>query len=128
VLQRSPEHAEFSFVIPMTLERDESAFAIAILIERADACTVACAMFGVVEHEVPEDDLRDACSEVCNIFADCISTHSYGAEVVQIGLPFRLSATHYHHVFNASGHKELFESCHQGHRLRVMLFTPSPAP
>lgn len=121
----SPAHAPFSFVIPMTLDRDGSAFAVAILIEAADALTVASAMFGVAAQEVSEEDLKDACSEVCNIFADCLSTHRYKTERVHIGLPFRLNETNYQYVYDASGDRELFQSHCAGHALSVMLFTPA---
>lgn len=121
----SPAHAEFSFVIPMTLDRDGSTFAVTILIGREDATVVASSMFGVDSGDVPEDDIRDACSEVCNIFADCISTHRYAGETVHIGLPFRLDEANYQHVYGASGVSELFQSFSAGHYLSVMLFTPS---
>ena len=126
-LDESPPYAEFSYIIPMTLGRDRSMVAVAILIERRDACTVASAMFDVPRDELPDEDLRDACSEVCNIFAECITKHLTQTEGVTVGLPFCLSESNYHHVFDASGHREVYQSQQGGCCLAVMVFTPTDA-
>lgn len=111
----------------MRLEHDGSTFAIVILIGRQDATTVASTMFGVEAEALSDDDLRDASSEVCNIFADCIATRQYGAAIIGVGLPFRLSQANYHYVFDASGQRDIFESTGPSETLRVLRFTPSDA-
>lgn len=124
-LDHSPPYAEFSYIIPMTLQRDGSMVAVAILIERKDACTVASVMFDAPPHDLPDEDLRDACSEVCNIFAECITKHLTQTEGVSVGLPFMLNESNYHHVFNASGHREVYRSQASGSCLAVTVFTPA---
>ena len=124
-LEQSPPYAEFSYIIPMTLQSDGSMVAVAILIERQDACTVASVMFGAPPSDLPDEDLRDACSEVCNIFAECITKHLTQTEGVSVGLPFMLNESNYHHVFDASGNRDVYQSVEGTACLAVMVFTPS---
>lgn len=120
-----PPYAEFSFVIPMTLAHDESTFAVGVLISRADACTVAAAMFDVSPDAVAAEDLADACSEVCNIFSDSIARHLYPNDTVQVGLPFTLNESNYAHVYSASGDGDIYQSHAHGNCLTVIVFTHS---
>jgi len=111
--------------MPMQSEHDGSTFVVVILIDREDALKVASAMFGVSADALSEDDLSDASSEVCNIFASCISTEHLGVAVIGLGLPRRLSEANYHCVFDAGGQRDVFESIGVHEMLRVLRFTPS---
>ena len=44
------------------------------------------------KEDVNEDDLRDACAEVCNVFSSCIASQISAEHEVGIGLP--MMATH----------------------------------
>lgn len=120
-----PVYAEFSFVIPMTVQDDGSTFAVGVLIDRACAITVAAAMFGALDDLVPVDDLADACSEVCNIFSDSVGRHLYPDQTIDMGLPFQLSAENYANVFDASGDGDIYQSRAHGNCLTVVVFTHS---
>ncbi len=111
--------------MPMQSEHDGSTFVVVILIDREDALKVASAMFGVSADALSEDDLSDASSEVCNIFASCISTEHLGVAVIGLGLPRRLSGANYYCVFDAGGQRDVFETIGVHEMLRVLRFTPS---
>lgn len=123
--ENPPPFAEFSYVIPMTVEKDDSTFAVGILIQRDDALTVASAMFGTARADVPDADLRDACSEVCNIFSDCISRNMYQSDKVKVGLPFGLDEFNYKKIFEASGSGDIYQSNWNTQSLAVVVFKPS---
>jgi hypothetical protein len=79
--------AEFSFFMPMEVRAEGRVGGVGVLIQRDDAVRVAAYMFAVEPDEVQEADLKDACSEVCNVFSDCIVMHVSGIADVSIGLP-----------------------------------------
>lgn len=79
--------AEFSFFMPLVVQSEGRVGGVGVLIQRDDAVRVAAYMFAVEPDEVQEADLKDACSEVCNVFSDCIVMHVSGNEDVSIGLP-----------------------------------------
>lgn len=118
-----PPHAEFSFMIPMTIQSDASTFAVGVLIERADACTVACAMFGAPLDDVSQDDLTDACSEVCNIFAASIGDHLYYGQTVIMGLPVVLNEADYTALLPDIGAGDIYKSQCNGQILTVVVFS-----
>lgn len=117
-----PPHAEFSFMIPMTIQSDASTFTVGVLIQRADACTVACAMFGSPPEDVSQDDLADACSEVCNIFSASIGNHLYYGQTVMMGLPLVLSEAAYTSLLSEIGSGDIYQSQRNGHILSVIVF------
>jgi hypothetical protein len=127
--QQSPVYAEFSFVIPMTIKSDASQFAVGVLIGRADACTVASAMFGAPIDDVSQGDLNDACSEVCNIFASCIADHLYYGETIVVGLPVALNEANYVSALSARGVGDVYQSqTSSGKCLFVVVFKPTDSP
>lgn len=117
-----PPHAEFSFMIPMTIKSDASTFTVGVLIERADACTVACAMFGSPPDDVSQEDLADACSEVCNIFASSIGDHLYYGQTVIMGLPVVLNEADYTSLLPDIGPGDTYKSQSNGQFLSVVVF------
>jgi hypothetical protein len=123
--ENPPLFAEFTYVIPMTVEEEDTTFAVGILIQREDALTVAASMFGLSRAEVPDADLRDACSEVCNIFSDCISRNVYQSDKVKVGLPFVLDEFNYKKIFEASGSGDIYQSLWNAQSLGVVVFKPS---
>ena len=80
-------YADFSYFMPMEVKAEDRVGGVAVLIPRGDAVRVASYMFAVDTSELQDADLKDACSEVCNVFADCIVMHISGSEDVSIGLP-----------------------------------------
>ncbi len=117
-----PPHAEFSFMIPMTIKSDASEFTVGVLIEKADACTVACAMFGSPPDEVSQDDLTDACSEVCNIFSASIGDHLYYGQTIVMGLPLVLNEADYTSLLPDIGSGDVYKSQCNGQILSVVVF------
>lgn len=122
-----PSFAEFTHVIPMTLVKDTSIFTVGILIQRDDALTVASSMFGRSREEIPDADLGDACSEVCNIFSDCISRNFYPSDRFKVGLPFGLDEFNYRRIFEAAGSGAVYQSIWNTQILAVVVFKPSNA-
>lgn len=82
-----PDFAEFSVFMPLSVQAESRTAGVGVLIHRDDATIVASHMFGLPEEEVTEDDLRDACAEVCNVFSGCITSQISGTHAVGIGLP-----------------------------------------
>ncbi len=111
-------------MIPMTIQSDASTFTVGVLIERADACTVACAMFGSPPDDVSQDDLADACSEVCNIFAASIGDHLYYGQTIIMGLPVVLNGVDYTALLSDIGAADIYKSQCSGPSLSVVIFRP----
>lgn len=109
-------------MIPMTIKSDASTFTVGVLIERADACTVACAMFGSPPDDVSQDDLADACSEVCNIFSASIGDHLYYGQTIVMGLPLVLSEADYTSWLPDIGSGDIYKSQCNGQILSVVVF------
>ncbi|OGB31994.1 MAG: hypothetical protein A3F78_05805 [Burkholderiales bacterium RIFCSPLOWO2_12_FULL_61_40] len=118
----APPLAEFSYLMPLTLFANQARCGLGVLIQRKDALTVAANMFGVLPHEIPDEDLKDACSEVCNVFSDCIAMHLSGNEDVSIGLPLMLEAQNYEKIYRDSVVTEIYQSCVHSTHLLVVVF------
>jgi hypothetical protein len=82
-----PDFAEFSVFMPLAVKAESRTAGVGVLIQRDDATIVASHMFGLPEEDVTDDDLRDACAEVCNVFSGCISSQVSPVHPVGIGLP-----------------------------------------
>jgi hypothetical protein len=97
--------AEFAYALPMQLAHTPETPAIVVLIDRADAQSIAAFMFGTPADTLAEADLRDACGEACNVFSDCFVLHLSQNHDVQIGLPQSLSTADFAY---ANTHSHLF--------------------
>lgn len=77
-------------VLPVTLEDQEAARAIAIslIIDDAEAKRVAANMFGVSAEDVTEDDIKDACRESCNVLGGGLIMDASS----KLGIPYEISA------------------------------------
>lgn len=82
-----PEFVDFSVFMPMDVEAEERTAGVGVLIHREDATIVASHMFGLPKNHLTEEDLKDACSEVCNVFSGCIPSEVFAKSDVGIGLP-----------------------------------------
>ncbi len=123
-----PVFVDFCFASHMTVLADGSTFHVAVLLDHADALAVACAMFDLSPHTIAPDDVRDASSEVCNIFSDLLSTYEFGSGAVRVGLPYRLTEDTYPALLEANGARYVFGSARpgdtSGQALRVILIAP----
>ncbi len=120
--------AEFSFFMPMTLPRETRHGGVGVLIQHGDAIRVAANMFGVERQHIQEADLRDACAEVCNVFADCIATHFGAGQAVKIGLPRAASPTEYAHIAENSVTRVVYQACAGPHSLLIVLYDSLSVP
>jgi hypothetical protein len=102
--------AEFSFFMSLTVYAEGRTGGVGVLVQRADALSVAAHMFGVQEADVQEDDLRDACSEVCNVFSGCIASHVSGNAEVSIGLPAMANPQEYNKIATDSVVTAVYQS------------------
>lgn len=118
----APPYAEFSYLMPLTIFATKTICGLGVLIQRNDALTLAANMFGVLPYEIPDEDLKDACSEVCNVFSDCIAMHLSGNEDVSIGLPLMLEAQNYEKIYRDSVVTEIYQSCVNSTHLLVVVF------
>jgi hypothetical protein len=82
-----PEFVDFSVFMPMDVEAEKRTAGVGVLIHREDATVVASHMFGLDKCYLTEEDLRDACAEVCNVFSGCIPSEMFSKSDVGIGLP-----------------------------------------
>lgn len=83
----NPSFAEFSVFMPLMVNAESRTAGVGVLIKREDATIVASHMFGLAKDQVNEDDLRDACAEVCNVFSGCVTPQVSLNSDIQIGLP-----------------------------------------
>lgn len=97
-----PEFVDFSVFMPMELEEEKRTAGIGVLIHREDATVVASHMFGLATNHLTEDDLKDACSEVCNVFSGCIPSNLFSKNDVGIGLPKIASPIEFEHISRES--------------------------
>ncbi len=114
--------AEFTFLLPLAVSGRDGSSAIAVLIDRADALAVAMHMFDVGADRIEDNDVRDACAEVCNIFSDCIVMHIGGESDVSIGLPMRVDGDRFVAINAASVLSALYQSCEAGQTLSVLVY------
>jgi len=98
----NPSFAEFSVFMPLTVNAESRTAGVGVLIQREDATIVASHMFGLNNDEVNEDDLRDACAEVCNVFSGCVTPQVSLTSEIQIGLPQLATATDFEQISKGS--------------------------
>ncbi len=106
-----PNFAEFSFFMSLTLHDTGKRGGVAVMIQREDATRVATHMFGIERQHIHEGELRDACAEVGNVCANCISEHFSGGQQVSIGLPHSVNAQDYRHIVETSSVRAIYRSC-----------------
>lgn len=114
--------ADFSFYIPLKLVDASRSGGVGVLIHHSDAIRVAANMFGMARQEIPQDDLRDACAEVCNVFTYSMATHFGGGKQVEIGLPREAGPAQYQIFAESCVTRAVFEGCSGTRRLLVVLY------
>ncbi|MBT0570154.1 hypothetical protein KIK84_07445 [Curvibacter sp. CHRR-16] len=119
---RALDYTEFSYFMPLDVAAENRTAGVAVLIERPDALAVAAHMFGQAPDTLPEADLRDACSEVCNVLSDSIALHISGDADMTIGLPFAVSASEFAHITTRSTASAIYCSHTPLARLQVIVF------
>jgi hypothetical protein len=120
--------AEFSFYMPLKLPADARRGGVGVLIQRDDAIHVAANMFGVATQQVQNDDLRDACAEVCNVFTDCMASHFGGGQRVEIGLPRQAGPADYEIFAESCVTRAVYQGCAATQRLLIVLYDSVPSP
>jgi hypothetical protein len=113
---------EFSFHMPMAGSRPDARGGVGVLIEPSDAMTVAANMFGVPRQQVQQADLRDACAEVCNVFADCVAPHFKTDPPVSVGLPRPGNPLTYAKLAEDTIIRVVYRGCKGGNTLFVVLY------
>ena len=98
----NPTFAEFSVFMPLTVDAESRTAGVGVLIQREDATIVASHMFGLTKDEVNEDDLRDACAEVCNVISGCITPQVSASNDIKIGLPSLVCASEFEQISQGS--------------------------
>ena len=114
--------AEFSFYVPLKLPVADRRGGVGVLIQQDDAINVATNMFGVARQDIKDDDLGDACAEVCNVFTDCMATHFGGGQQVEIGLPRRAGLADYQFFAESCVTRAIYQGCSGARRLLIVLY------
>ncbi len=101
---------------------------VGVLIEPSDAISVAANMFGVPRQQVQQADLRDACAEVCNVFADCVAPHFKADPPVSVGLPRIANPLAYAKVAENTVIRVVYRGCAGDNTLFVVLYDSLSPP
>jgi hypothetical protein len=112
----------FSFFMPIKVPLGGVGGGVGVLLEREDALLVASHMFGVAPAAVPLADLRDACSEVCNVFSDALASHIVGNDHPPMGLPMQVDAQQYEAIARNSVAKAVYRGTADGQSLHVVVY------
>jgi hypothetical protein len=59
-------------------------------------------MFAVSEHEVKNDDVIDACGELCNVFSANVKSAIISTSKIDLGVPTNLKPTEFQTIVDAS--------------------------
>lgn len=114
--------AEFSHFMPLSIANQTQHGGVGVFMQRGDATQVAAYMFGVPHDQVDEDDLRDACAEVCNVLSDCV-TLQFGVEQdVKMGLPLCASATNYAFIAEKSVSRAVYQGSTGARSVLIVLY------
>lgn len=112
-----PSQSEFCVSLGITVGPDESLYhrlALVLLISHAQAMEVASLMFDRPASELADDELLDACSEICNVLAHPALLGVSSDQAFDIGSRQRLSDVEYHallahgtshRVYRSTGHE-----------------------
>ena len=120
--------ADFSFYVPLTLPTDNRRGGVGVLIRQDDAIRVATNMFGMARHQIHHDDLRDACSEVCNVFTDCMTALFGCGRRVKIGLPRQAGSVDYQFFAESCVTRALYQGGSGSRKLLIVLFDNLHSP
>ena len=120
--------AEFSYVMPLTIAAEARRGSVGVLMQRGDATQVASYMLGVPRDQVDDDDLHDACAEVCNVLSDCVASHFGLEQDVKMGLPLGTSATDYANFAENGVCTAVYEGCTGAHSLLIVLYDSLSSP
>lgn len=115
-----PAFADYSVFLPLSVESRTAG--VGVLIHREDATVVASHMFGLPKEDLTEDDLRDACAEVCNVFSGCVVPQVSDSPDVGIGLPLRASPQDFEEITKGSALKLTYKCEHGTKRLFVLVY------
>lgn len=113
---------DFSFFMPLTSQDRSRCGGVGVLLGRADATAVAAHMFGVQPDAVKDADLRDACSEVCNVLCDCVASQFDDGTPVGLGFPSLASAEQYATIAAQSQVRAVFQASFAQQHVFVVLY------
>ncbi len=113
---------DFGYVLPITMADDGRIGGVGIVVTRPDAQKIGVHMFGLGVHDLSESDLRDACSEACNIFSDCVAMLISDNTSVGIGLPQAVACDTFAAILERSSVMATFQSASQSAVLSVVVF------
>lgn len=101
---------------------------VGLLLSEADARELSAAMFAKPETELSEEDIADACGELCNVVAGGVGPYLSQHETVDLGLPSSLRSDQFQRIYGASVIEGAFEAVHEGRRILVVIFEPMEIP
>lgn len=119
---QTPEYAPYSYFLAFEIAAQHRIAGVGVLVEPADALAVASHMFGQAPETLQESDLRDACSEACNILSDSIAVHISGDADMTIGLPYAVSLDEYVKTSTHSTASAIYCSHTPQAKLHVIVF------
>jgi len=114
--------------MPLAVKAESRTAGVGVLIQRDDATIVASHMFGLPEADVTDDDLRDACAEVCNVFSGCISSQVSTVHPVGIGLPKLATSVDFQEISKGSVLKLTYRFGQQVKEISVLVYGVFNAP
>jgi len=116
------QFTEFSFFMPLNTLDTTRHGGVGVLMERADAETVAANMFAIPVLQLRAPDLQDSCSEVCNVLAACVAAQFSDESLVRVGIPKRANAAEYTAVADNSEARAVYQSRSDKTSLFVVLY------
>lgn len=120
-----PQYEQHCYFLKADIQDAGKHCAVGILLQRSDAISVASYMFGTEPADVSEDDLDDACSEVCNVLGGGTLLLLSGKSEISLGVPTHLGERGYLTTNDGSHLAAAYKSTVNEKTLYVLLYSPA---
>lgn len=114
--------ARYSFFMSLASPGHSRLGGVGVLIQAEDGMRVARHMFGIPIEQLSEAEARDACSEACNVFADCIAKDFNSESAAHFTLPRPASPEEYASIAENSLARTVYQGVDGGQKLLIVLY------
>jgi CheY-specific phosphatase CheX len=101
-----PDSLDLYFMAPIKIVGEAREASIVLEICQTHARYLTSSMFAISENEAGNEDILDACAELCNVFSANIKSSIDSAAGIDLGIPENLKYEEFQTIF-ATGHLEL---------------------